>query len=91
MITMIGAKTVHVRKTSKKHSVEPVFNESFHFDLPDDLLDNSSLVLTVKNYKETLGKIVVGPVMFATGTGLYHWNSMLNSPRNAVAMWHSLS
>jgi hypothetical protein len=88
---VLSGKTVHVRKTTKKSSIEPVFNESFHFDLPDDSLERTSFVLTVTNNKVIIGRIFVGPPMYVTGTGLSHWNSMCNSPRNAVAMWHTLS
>lgn len=88
---VFGGKTVHIRKTAKKASNEPVFNESFHFDLPLDSLERTSFVLTITNNKFIIGRCFVGPPMYVTGTGLNHWNSMLNSPRNAVAMWHALS
>ena len=87
---VLGGKSVHVRKTTKKVSNEPVFNESFHFDLPDDSLEHTSFVLTVINNKDLIGRVFVGPIMYVTGTGHQHWNSMINSPRNTVAMWHVL-
>jgi hypothetical protein len=88
---IVSGKTVHVRKTTKKDTSEPVFNESFHFDLHDDSLEHTTLGLVVVNNKEVIGRIFVGPSMYVTGSGLEHWNSMIHSPRNAAAMWHTLS
>ena len=89
---IVSGKTVHVRKTTKKSIIEPVFNESFHFDLhDDDSLEHTTLDVTVVINKDVIGQIFVGPSMYVTGTGLEHWQSMINSPRNAVAMWHTLS
>ena len=89
---IVSGKTVRERKTTKKDIIEPVFNESFHFDLHDDgSLEHTTLDVTVIINKGIIGQTFVGPSMYVTGTGLEHWKSMINSPRNAVAMWHTLS
>ena len=89
---IVSGKKVHERKTTKKNITEPVFNESFHFDLhDDDSLEHTTLDVTVIINKDIIGQIFVGPSMYVTGSGLEHWQSMINSPRNAVAMWHTLS
>ena len=88
---IVGGKSAHVRKTTKKYTFDPAFNESFNFEFSKDALENSSFVLTVINHKDVIGKCFVGPPMYVTGTGLTHWNSMIQSPRNSVAMWHNLS
>lgn len=90
MCMIDSGKTVHVRKTAKKSCADPVFNESFHFDIVDGALHHTCFEFIVANNKASLGKAFVGPEMYVTGTGLDHWKSMLQSPRNAVTMWHSL-
>ena len=87
-----GGKMTRSKKTSKTLSLDsdPVFNESFHFDIPENLLDRTSFTVAVINNKSLLGRVVVGPYLYATGSGLAHWNDMVNSPRNAVAQWHTL-
>lgn len=85
---------------SKKTSVNksqldtPIFNESFVFEISNDVLDRISFVLVVQAYtsngKRVVGKASTGPYMYSTGIGLTQWNDMLMQPRKAIAEWHKL-
>lgn len=37
-----------------------------------------------------LGRVVVGPYMYARGRQLEHWNAMLSKPKELVKRWHAL-
>lgn len=37
-----------------------------------------------------LGRVVVGPYMYARGKELEHWNEMLSKPKELVRRWHAL-
>ncbi|RXM34388.1 Synaptotagmin-13 [Acipenser ruthenus] len=76
-----------------KHKMNPVWNEMMMFEVPHKLLSQSSLDLEVLNQAcvgdvQSLGRCAVG--MQSTGTGLQHWQQMLNNPRKQLAMWHPL-
>ncbi|XP_074602491.1 synaptotagmin-4-like [Brevipalpus obovatus] len=86
----IAKKKTHV----KKHTLDPVFNESFVFDVPQgEGLDNLSLEFTMFDYdrvtrNEVVGKVEVG--MKAQGNGAKHWRDVAASPRRQIAEWHKL-
>ena len=95
-----GGKTIKTKKTSsfrKRDISNPVFNESFVFDIPNEYLEKISFVMAVcanprsGSSKRIVGRIVVGPYMYSSGDGLAHWNDMLLSPRHSVAHWHDLT
>ncbi|KAL4642125.1 synaptotagmin-13-like [Arapaima gigas] len=76
-----------------KHKMNPVWNEMMMFEVPRELLAKSSLELEVLNQAgagrlEPLGCCQLG--LQATGTGLQHWQQMLENPRKQIAMWHPL-
>ncbi|KAK6472519.1 synaptotagmin-13 [Huso huso] len=76
-----------------KHKMNPVWNEMMMFEVPHELLSQSSLDLEVLNQAcvgdvQSLGRCAIG--MQSTGTGLQHWQQMLNNPRKQLAMWHPL-
>lgn len=88
----IAKKKTHV----KKRTLNPVFNESFVFDLPAAAtsLDNVSLEFVVLDWdrvtkNEVIGRLELGGSK-STGTALHHWNEVLNSPRRQIAEWHKL-
>ncbi|RWS17221.1 Synaptotagmin-4-like protein [Dinothrombium tinctorium] len=86
----IAKKKTHV----KKRTTNPVFNESFIFDVPyNEGLDNLSLEFLLLDYdrvtkNEVIGKLEIGPK--ATGTALKHWKDVASSPRRQIAEWHKL-
>ena len=85
-----GGKAARARKTTRKDTMDPVFNESFHFDIPGNMIERTSLMFSVLNHKILIGRVVVGPFLYATGSGLVHWEDLMKAPHNAVAMWHTL-
>jgi len=87
----VAKKKTHV----KKRTLNPVFNESFVFDLPVNALnlENISLEFLVLDWdrvtkNEVIGRLELGNVK--AGTALHHWNEVLNSPRRQIAEWHKL-
>nr|SVE76366.1 EOG090X05OW [Daphnia longispina] len=94
----VAKKKTHV----KKRTLNPVFNESFVFDLPASAtsLDNISLEFLVLDWdrvtknerldlKQVIGRLELGGAK-SIGTALHHWNEVLNSPRRQIAEWHKL-
>ncbi|RXG71593.1 Synaptotagmin-11 [Armadillidium vulgare] len=88
----IAKKKTHV----KKRTLNPVFNESFVFDLPAGAKDLSSISLefllldwdrVTKN--EVIGRLELGGPK-AIGTALHHWEEVVSSPRRQIAEWHKL-
>ncbi|XP_019615736.1 PREDICTED: synaptotagmin-7-like isoform X2 [Branchiostoma belcheri] len=87
-------KKIEKKKTScKKRSLNPVFNESFIFDIPMDKMKETSFIISVMD-KDTLKKNdVIGKVCLAPRSGpleTKHWKEMISKPRQPVAMWHGL-
>ncbi|XP_076785419.1 synaptotagmin-13 isoform X2 [Arvicanthis niloticus] len=83
------------RKQTKraKHKINPVWNEMIMFELPDDLLQASSVELEVLGQGEEgpsceLGHCSLG--LHASGSERSHWEEMLKNPRRQIAMWHQL-
>nr|CAG4636989.1 EOG090X05OW [Ceriodaphnia reticulata]SVE72917.1 EOG090X05OW [Ceriodaphnia reticulata] len=88
----VAKKKTHV----KKRTLNPVFNESFVFDLPASAtsLDNISLEFLVLDWdrvtkNEVIGRLELGGTK-SNGTALHHWNEVLSSPRRQIAEWHKL-
>ncbi|XP_046412830.1 synaptotagmin-15-like isoform X1 [Neodiprion fabricii] len=71
------------------------FSEALHFRLsgPDASLTGSLTVsLLARGTKErALGRVVLGPYMFARGPALEHWTAAFSKLREATQRWHTLS
>uniref|UniRef100_A0A8C9V625 Synaptotagmin 3 n=1 Tax=Scleropages formosus TaxID=113540 RepID=A0A8C9V625_SCLFO len=82
------------RKTSiKKNTLNPVYNEALVFDIPNENIDNVSLIIAVMDYdcighNEVIGVCRVGSD--ADGPGREHWAAMLANPRKPIEHWHQL-
>ena len=81
------------KTTIKKRSLNPVFNESFIFDIPWEKMRESSLDVAVMDFdklgrNELIGKIILGGHSGPMETR--HWNDMVSKPRQQVAQWHLL-
>lgn len=81
----------------KKRSLNPVFNESFIFDLPskDGSLDEVYLEVIMCDWdritkNEVIGRIVLGGPE-CEGTALTHWEEIQKNPRRPIAQWHKLT
>ncbi|NXV46076.1 SYT17 protein, partial [Uria aalge] len=90
-----GLKLTKTKKTScMRGTIDPFYNESFSFKVPQEELENASLVFTVyghnvKSSNDFIGRIVIG--QYSTGAPeSNHWRRMLNAHRTAVEQWHSL-
>jgi len=86
----IAKKKTHV----KKRTLNPVFNESFLFDVPcNEGLHNISLELVLLDWdrmtkNDTIGRLEIGAKM--TDNEGNHWNEVMNCPRKQIAEWHKL-
>ncbi|XP_048869665.1 synaptotagmin-C-like [Brienomyrus brachyistius] len=82
------------RKTStKKNTLNPIYNEALVFDIPNENIDNVSLIIAVMDYdcighNEVIGMCRVGSD--AEGPGREHWAAMLANPRKPIEHWHQL-
>ncbi|KAM7318458.1 synaptotagmin-11 isoform X2 [Alexandromys fortis] len=91
-----GRKRIAKKKTHvKKCTLNPVFNESFIYDIPTDLLPEISIEFLVIDFDRTTKNEVVGRLILGahsvTASGAEHWREVCESPRKPVAKWHSLS
>lgn len=91
-----GRRLVKCKRTQSvvggRNVSELVFDESFGFGVSGRFFDSCSLGFVVVLEEEgiQLGKVVIGPFMYARGDQLQHWQEMLSNPRNTVTRWHSL-
>ncbi|XP_050393921.1 synaptotagmin-7 isoform X3 [Patella vulgata] len=89
-----GQNRVEKKKTTiKKRTLNPVFNESFIFDIPWEKLREASLEVTCMDFdkvgrNELIGKVILGGRSGPMETR--HWNDMVSKPRQQVAQWHLL-
>ncbi|XP_033214008.1 synaptotagmin-6, partial [Belonocnema kinseyi] len=100
-----GDKRVKKKKTAvRKSTMTPIWNEALSFNVPAGSLVSSAIEVCVLDSSSELigsnaivGSCIVGPG--ATGSILIpesgnrsqeHWQHMTHSPRNGVAMWHTL-
>lgn len=82
------------RKTSiKKNTLNPTYNEALVFDIPNENIENVSIIIAVMDYdcighNEVIGMCRVGSD--AEGPGREHWSAMLANPRKPIEHWHQL-
>ncbi|XP_057314899.1 synaptotagmin-7-like [Hydractinia symbiolongicarpus] len=89
-----SGKRIDKKKTSiKRRALNPVWNESFEFEVPIDKIREISFVLTVIDFDRILPNEAIGQVIIGyrtAGTSLKHWTEMMNHPRKPIAMWHKI-
>uniref|UniRef100_A0A8C5PGZ4 Synaptotagmin 11 n=1 Tax=Leptobrachium leishanense TaxID=445787 RepID=A0A8C5PGZ4_9ANUR len=91
-----GRKRIAKKKTHvKKCTLNPVFNESFIYDIPIELLPDISIEFLVIDFDRTTKNQVVGRIILGahsvTANGIEHWQEVCDNPRKLIAKWHSLS
>ncbi|RXN25760.1 synaptotagmin-10 isoform X1 [Labeo rohita] len=88
-----GRRLKKRKTTTKKNTLNPVYNEAIIFDIPPENVEQVSLSITVMDYdrvghNEVIGVCRAGPD--AEGLGRDHWNEMLAYPRKPITHWHAL-
>uniref|UniRef100_A0A8C2GJW5 Synaptotagmin XIb n=2 Tax=Cyprinus carpio TaxID=7962 RepID=A0A8C2GJW5_CYPCA len=91
-----GQKRIAKKKTHvKKFTLNPVFNESFIYDVPAELLPDISIEFLVMDFDRTtknqaLGRLVLG-ANSPCPSGATHWQEVCQNPRRQISKWHMLS
>ncbi|XP_061108432.1 synaptotagmin-10 [Conger conger] len=88
-----GRRLKKRKTTTKKSTLNPVYNEAIIFDIPPENVEQVSLSILVMDYdrvghNEVIGVCRTGPEV--EGLGRDHWNEMLANPRKPVTHWHVL-
>ncbi|XP_031441943.1 synaptotagmin-11-like [Clupea harengus] len=90
-----GRKRIAKKKTHvKKCTLNPVFNESFIYDVPAELMPDLSVEFLVIDFDRTTKNEMVGRVVLGgqspSPTGVTHWREVCDNPRRQIAKWHNL-
>ncbi|OCT81820.1 hypothetical protein XELAEV_180243292mg, partial [Xenopus laevis] len=87
-------KRVEKKKTVvMKRCLNPIFNESFIFDIPTERLRETTIIITVMDKDRLSRNDVIGKIYLSWKSGpgeVKHWKDMISHPRTAVAQWHQL-
>ncbi|XP_077566965.1 uncharacterized protein syt7a isoform X1 [Stigmatopora nigra] len=87
-------RRVEKKKTvTMKRCLNPVFNESFPFDIPAHVLRETTIIITVMDKDRLSRNDVIGKIYLSWKSGpaeVKHWKDMLARPRTNVAQWHAL-
>ncbi|XP_075883267.1 synaptotagmin-7 [Nelusetta ayraudi] len=87
-------KRMEKKKTvTIKRCLNPVFNESFPFDVPAHVLRETTIIITVMDKDRLSRNDVIGKIYLSWKSGpaeVKHWKDMLARPRTNVAQWHAL-
>ncbi|XP_061677166.1 synaptotagmin-11-like [Syngnathoides biaculeatus] len=91
-----GRKRIAKKKTHvKKCTLNPVFNESFIYDIPPELLPDISVEFLVVDFDRTAKNEVLGRLLLglhgAAPSGAAHWREVCENPRRQISKWHNLS
>ncbi|XP_001599930.1 synaptotagmin-4 [Nasonia vitripennis] len=88
----IAKRKTHV----KKRTLNPIFNESIVFEIPNGAegLSKISLEFALLDWdrvtkNEVIGRLEIGGPK-CQGSALNHWNEVCSSPKRQIADWHKL-
>ncbi|XP_076619296.1 synaptotagmin beta isoform X2 [Colletes latitarsis] len=101
---LCGEKRMKKKTTVKKATTSPVWNEPMSFDIPASSLASSAIEVRVMDSSNEFigGSVIVGSCIIGPATGAVpgaeyngsqgreHWLHMTQSPRDTIAMWHTL-
>ncbi|NWU91076.1 SYT10 protein, partial [Upupa epops] len=88
-----GRRLKKRKTTTKKNTLNPIYNEAIIFDIPPENVDQVSLSIAVMDYDRVGHNEVIGVCrtgIDAEGLGRDHWNEMLAYPRKPITHWHPL-
>ncbi|XP_052242668.1 synaptotagmin-7-like isoform X3 [Dreissena polymorpha] len=89
-----GKERVEKKKTTiKMRTLNPVYNESFMFEIQWDKIREASIEVTCMDYDKLGRNEMIGKVLLGSKSGpleTRHWNDMISKPRQPVAQWHLL-
>ncbi|CAL2028958.1 CBN-SNT-4 protein [Caenorhabditis brenneri] len=83
-----GERIVKKRTHVRRSTLNPVYNESFVFELPDDRLEHSVIDLQVINHDRVNRNDVIGRALLNMEDS--HVVEVLENPGRQVAQWHHL-
>jgi hypothetical protein len=97
-----GQRVAKHKTHVKKRSTEPVYNESFSFDLPstinsdstarlqsiNKILEQISFEVQVLNHNGVTRNELIGSCVI--GVDSQHWTAAREQPGNQVAEWHRI-
>ena len=88
-----GKKAEKKKTTIKERTLNPVFNESFIFNVPYEKIRQTSLWISVMDYDRMGRNELIGQVVLGSKSGpmeVKHWSEMFSKSRTPVAQWHIL-
>ena len=89
-----GSTRLEKKKTNiKMRTLNPVFNESFTFEIPWEKIRETWLEVTVMDFDKVGRNEMIGKAILGCRSGPMesrHWNDMASKPRLQVAQWHLL-
>lgn len=88
-----GKKSEKKKTAIKDKTLNPVFNESFDFDVPYERIRATSISISVMDYDRMGRNEEIGQVILGTKSGpmeVKHWNEMFAKTRQVVTQWHVL-
>ncbi|XP_049838279.1 synaptotagmin-7-like isoform X2 [Schistocerca gregaria] len=91
-----GDKRIEKRKTPVyKCTLNPIFDESFSFNVPWEKIRECSLDVQVMDFdnigrNELIGRIMLAGKNGSGATETKHWQEMITKPRQTVIQWHRL-
>lgn len=91
-----GDKRVEKRKTPIFNcTLNPVFNESFSFNVPWEKIRECSLDVMVMDFdsigrNELIGRILLAGKNGSGASETKHWQDMISKPRQTIVQWHRL-
>ena len=93
---MNDGKKVEKKKTSTKQKTSnPVYNESFIFNVPNERINSTGFSVSVVDRvhhgrNELVGQLLIGATSKTGPMEEKHWKEMMDRPRQQVAQWHTL-
>jgi len=93
---ILGTRTAKIKETDPSDSMYGVFQCAYSFQVPPRHIDTCCLQFHLIARSESeperiVGSLMIGPCMYAHGSGVEHWKQMLQGCRKTSEMWHRLT